>query len=84
MKAKKKSEGAGKKRKITAKMTFAEIVQKYPEAVKILSEKGMSCIGCPMAMQETLQEGAAMHGINIKKLLAELNKVVNKTVKRKK
>ena len=62
-------------------MTFAEIVQKYPEAVKILSEKGMSCIGCPMAMQETLQEGAAMHGINIKKLLAELNKVVNKTVK---
>jgi len=63
-----------KEKKISKEMTFAEIVQLYPEVVPLLLKKDMTCIGCPMAMQETLEEGAIAHGINPDKLVEELNK----------
>lgn len=64
------------KQKITAKMTFNEVISKYPETSSLFFEHGMGCIGCPMAMQETIEQGCKAHGINIKKFLAELNKRV--------
>jgi hybrid cluster-associated redox disulfide protein len=63
-----------KKSKISKEMSFAEILQKYPETVDILLKEGMSCVGCPLAMQESLQEGAIAHGINPEKLVNKLNK----------
>ncbi len=60
--------------KINKKMNFSEIMEKNPEAVRILMEKGMHCIGCPAAMQETLEEGAMMHGMDADKLVDEINK----------
>jgi len=53
-----------KENRITKKMNFAEILKKYPESEEILLESGMHCVGCPMAMQETLEEGALAHGLN--------------------
>ena len=41
----------------------------------------MACMGCPMAMQETIEQGALAHGIDPKKLVEELN---NKIIKKKK
>jgi hybrid cluster-associated redox disulfide protein len=35
---------------------------------------GMGCVGCPSAQMETLEEAAAVHGMNLDNLLAELNK----------
>lgn len=73
---------AGKKEKkkiiIDKTMTFAEIMQKNPEAAEILMNKGMHCIGCHMAMHETLEQGAIMHGLNPDKLVKELNKTKRK------
>ncbi len=62
------------KKEISKEMSFNEIIQKNPEAAGILMEKGMHCIGCPMAMQETLEQGALAHGIDADKLIKELNK----------
>ena len=62
------------KKKITKDMSFAEIMQENPKAIEVLLGKGMHCIGCPMAMQETLEEGALAHGLDVKKLVKELNK----------
>lgn len=64
----KKSKG-----KIIAKMTFSQVISKYPETSSIFFKHGMSCIGCPMARSETIEEGCKAHGINVKKFLAELN-----------
>lgn len=64
------------KEKITKDITFAEILQKYPETAEVFSKYNIHCAGCPMAMQETIAEGAEAHGINIKKLIDELNKAV--------
>ncbi len=60
------------------KMSFSEIFEKYPKAVEFFLEKGMHCIGCPMAQMESLEEGALAHGLNADKLVEELNKKVEK------
>ena len=61
-------------KKIDKNMNFAEIMKKYPEAVETLLKQGMHCIGCPMAMQETLEQGALAHGLDPDELIKELNK----------
>ena len=56
---------------------MSEILMKKPEAARLLIEAGMHCIGCPMAMQESLEDGCLSHGMTgkqIDKLLEELNK----------
>jgi len=63
--------------KITKKTKLGEILKINPDAAEILFEAGLSCIGCPMAMQETLEEGCLAHGMNqkeIDKLIEKLNK----------
>lgn len=58
---------------ITGKMTIGEIIHKKPKAAEILMAAGMGCVYCPAAGMETLEEGAKAHGIDVKKLLKELN-----------
>ena len=64
--------------KITKKIIFSELLEKHPESVETLMESGMHCIGCPMSMQETLEEGALAHGIDPEKLTEEINKKLGK------
>ncbi len=59
--------------KITKNMTIREIIQKKPKAAEILMRAGMGCVYCPVAAMETLAQGAEAHGIDVKKLLKELN-----------
>lgn len=72
------------KNKITKEMTFQEILDKNPDAVMILLEKGMHCIGCGMAGFETLEQGAMVHGLNPDELVEEINNSLDKTKKKKK
>ena len=62
--------------KITKKTKMSELLQAKPEAAEILFESGLSCIGCPMAMQETLEQGCLAHGMS-KKDIDELVKKLN-------
>lgn len=83
-KTKKKSQKATTVKKLINKnMLFADIMQKYPEAVEVMMEKGLHCISCGMASYETLAQGAIMHGINPDKLVEELNKKLAKKIRRK-
>jgi len=61
------------KKKITKDMTFAELMEIDSEAGMKLAERGLFCGGCPMAQFETIENGARAHGIDIDKLLEELN-----------
>jgi len=67
-----------KEQKITKDMSIAETVSKHPETIPILMKHGMHCIGCPMAMQETLEQGLSAHGIDVDKVIDELNKKAKK------
>jgi hybrid cluster-associated redox disulfide protein len=64
------------KNKITPKTRISEIVNSNPEAVEILFEAGLGCIGCPMAQMESLEDGCKAHGMS-KKEIDELIKRVN-------
>ena len=63
--------------KITEKSIMSDILEENAKAAKILMEAGMHCVGCPMAMQETLEDGCMAHEMNekqIEKLVEVLNK----------
>lgn len=66
------------KSKITKNMNFIEVLQKNPDSFEILMKNGMHCIGCGLAANETLEQGALMHGINPDKLIKELNQGLEK------
>lgn len=73
---KKKAKSA--KLKITKDMTLSEAVAKYPNTIEVFLEQGMGCFGCGVAQFETIEQGAAAHGIDLKKLMEALNKAVKK------
>ena len=54
---------------VTKDMTIAEIMVKDPNVVPILLSTGMHCIGCPASSGETLEQAAAVHGIDIDELM---------------
>ncbi len=61
---------------ITKDMGIMEVVEKWPQAVPILMQFGMGCIGCAAAHFESIGEGAMAHGIDVDALMLALNKEV--------
>lgn len=62
-----------------------ELLDKYPEANDILIKFKMGsvaseigCMGCDAAEYETIQSCADLHKVDLKKLLSELNKFIEK------
>ena len=64
--------------KITAKMSIGEIVSKHPETAEVFFKHGMHCLGCAASHFENLEQGCEAHGIDSKRLVADLNKAVEK------
>ncbi|MBQ8762254.1 MAG: DUF1858 domain-containing protein [Clostridia bacterium] len=56
-------------------MTIGEVLEANPEAQIVLMGFGMSCCGCPHSQAETLEEAAAVHGIELEMLLEQLNEL---------
>ena len=59
---------------ITKEMTIGEILVKQPDIVPVLLSAGMHCIGCPASQGESLEEAAAVHGIDIDELMVAIEK----------
>ena len=66
------------KQQITKDMVIGDVVKNYPETIDVMMENGMHCIGCHVATWETLEQGAAGHGIDPDKLVDMINKKVGK------
>jgi len=64
--------------KITKDMAVGDVVTKWPETVGVFMRHGMHCIGCAIAAFENIEQGAKAHGINVKKLIDDLNKAIKK------
>lgn len=62
--------------KITKEMNITEVVAKYPETVEVFLYAGMGCFGCMAAQFESIEEGAAAHGIDVDALVSALNEIV--------
>ena len=59
-------------------MILGEVTRKYPETINVFLEHGLPCAMCHIAFHETIEEGAKSHGINVKKLVDELNNSLKK------
>jgi len=67
--------------KITGKEPIGEIVQKYPQTAEVFMKHGMHCLGCAASHFENIEQGAEAHGLDVKKLIEDLNKSVAQTTK---
>lgn len=57
---------------ITKEMTIGEILNTNPNVAPLLLNAGMHCLGCPSAQGESLEEAAMVHGIDVDKLMADI------------
>ena len=64
--------------RITKKMSFSEVISKYPETTGVFLRYGMHCVGCIAASFETIEQGAKAHGIDPDKLVKDLNAAIKK------
>jgi len=61
---------------VTKEMTIAEVLKLNPNTVPVFLRYGMHCLGCPTASGESIADAAAAHGIELDKMLRDLNEVV--------
>jgi len=71
------------KKYITKETMISEIVEKYPEIAEILTmDYGFHCMGCFGADMETIEQGAAVHGMTdeeISEMLETVNGVIEES-----
>jgi hybrid cluster-associated redox disulfide protein len=60
---------------ITKDMTFHEAMRKSPEVAKVLGSFNLGCVGFMGAQQETLEQGATAHGLDVEVLVTALNAI---------
>jgi len=53
--------------KITKDMIIADIINVNRELAMILMQNGMRCVGCGAAINESLEEACAVHGLSAEK-----------------
>lgn len=59
--------------KITSDMIIADILRVDEGTASVLFKNGMHCIGCPSSSGESLADACSVHGIDVEKLVTELN-----------
>ena len=57
-------------------MTIADILKLKPAAAGIFFSFGMPCLGCSIALSETVEAAASVHGIPLDELLKKLNEAI--------
>ncbi len=65
-------------KKIEPDMTVEEVVEKYPQAVGFLMDKGIMCMICGEPVWGTLGELIAEKGLDVRTTIDELNSDLDK------
>ena len=59
--------------KITEDMNIKEVIDKYPETIAVFAKYNIGCIGCIAASFEKIKDIAAVHGLDVKSFVKDLN-----------
>ena len=57
-------------------MGIIDVIQSYPETIEVFQKYGFGCIGCAAARFENLEAGAKVHGIDVNKMVEDLNAAI--------
>lgn len=60
--------------KITEDMTIMDVLRQDRESAAIFMKYGLHCLGCPGATMESIGDAGKVHGIDVSKLVEDLNK----------
>ncbi len=63
--------------KVTKDTKIGELLMINADVAPILLSIGMHCLGCPASQNETIEEAAAVHSVNVDELVAALNEKIN-------
>ena len=63
--------------KVTKDTKIGELLMINADVAPILLSIGMHCLGCPASQNETIEEAAAVHGVNADELVVALNEKIN-------
>ena len=61
---------------IKREMTISEIINRYPQTIKVFKSFGLDCQECQIADFEELEHGAGVHNVDIEELLTALNQAI--------
>ena len=67
-----------KKIEVTKVTQIGEVLRINPNVKDVLMGFGLHCFGCPMSQMETLEEAAAVHGVDVDLMLEKINEFLNK------
>ncbi len=65
------------KKKITRNMLIGEVIEKYPDSAFVMMNSGLHCIGCHVAVSESVEQGAKAHGMSdedIDRMIEDMNR----------
>ena len=62
--------------RITEDMNIREVLENHPEVVPVFVKYSMGCVGCIAASFEKIKDIAAVHGVDVKTFVKELNEAV--------
>jgi len=60
---------------VTKEMTIEQVLKLNPATANIFMGMGMHCLGCAVASGESVEQAALAHGVDVSKLVDDLNKV---------
>lgn len=58
--------------RITKDTRIGELLEVFPEAGNILTEMGLHCLGCPSSRNETLEQAAEVHDMDVDDMIEDL------------
>ncbi len=59
--------------KVTADMTIMDVLKMDRESAAVFMKYGLHCLGCPGATMESIADAGRVHGIDVDKLVEDLN-----------
>ena len=57
---------------------IGEVLNLNPNVKEVLMGFGLHCFGCPMSQMESLEEAAAVHGVDVDLMVEKINEFLNK------
>lgn len=64
--------------KVNENMTISDVLKMDPGVAPIFMKHGLACLGCPGATMESIADAGKVHGIDVSKLVADLNEYLEK------
>ncbi len=61
---------------LSSNMTVKEVLEHYPQTLRLFLDMGLLCVGCPTEAFHTLEDVAREYSLNLCQLLQNLNTAI--------